>query len=433
MSATVVPPQDLEAEKNLLGAILVLPDFLAAVQAEVGLRPEDFYLDSHRLIFGAMLRLAGDGKPTDELLVSDLLGSDGDLEKVGGKHRVYEIAAKVPAAGNALHYAGLVRDKARWRRRLEAAQEAQKAAAGGDEDAFARALAGLSDDRERNRSFYDEERQRGLVLNLLEGKTKAEFFWPLGKLNDLQSGGMRRGQLIVLSGYTSEGKSHFAGQLLDRNRRHGRVCLYDNEMEPAEQAARRATRATGISYGKIINAGLDDQQRERLRTHLDGDAGWPIVDTAGWTVDEVALDIRRHRWDFVVVDILHNFPFENEREIAAAVARLKAAAKLARCCIVLVAHVNRGGITGGIRRRPVRSDLRWSGEIENLADAVCFVYREQDPETFEATEYGAIYFDKCRGGDTGGEAVHFDRDHLRFLAAEREERVPVEEEVVPQW
>lgn len=423
MNAAAVPPQDVEAEEHLLGAMLVIPDFIAAVQAEIGLRPDDFYLDRHRLIFSAMLRLANEGKPTDELLVSELLGrGDGsDLKDAGGKHYVYELAAKVPAAGNALHYAALVRDKARWRRRLGAAQEMQRAAQEGDEEAFTRWFAALGDDREHDRSLYDVDRQKDLVFDLMEGKAKAEFFWPLGKLNKLQSGGMRRGQLIVLSGYTNEGKSHFAGQLLDQNRKHGKVCLYDNEMDPAEQAARRATRATGVSYGAILDAKLEGSERTKVIDHLNGPAHWPIVDTAGWTVEEVALHIRQHRWDFVVIDILHNFPFENEREIAAAVARLKAAAKLANCCIVLVAHVNRGGITGGVRRRPVRSDLRWSGEIENLADAVCFVYRDQDPETYEPTEFGAIYLDKCRGGKLGGEAVRFDSAHLRFEVNEMEQ------------
>jgi replicative DNA helicase len=229
---------------------------------------------------------------------------------------------------------------------------------------------------------------------------------------------MRRGQLIVLSGYTNEGKSHFAAQLLDLNRKHGRVCLYDNEMDPAEQAARRATRLTGVPYGALLDGGLSRDESSRVAAYLGKDLHWPIVDTSGWTVEEVALHVRQYRWDFVVVDILHNFPFENEREIAAAVARLKAAARLAKCCIVLVAHVNRGGIQSGIRRRPVRSDLRWSGEIENLADAVCFVYREQDAETYEPTEDGVVFFDKCRGGKLGGQAVRFDSNRLCFEARE---------------
>lgn len=422
-NAAALPPLDIEAERNVLGGLLVLDHAIAAVGAEVGLRPQDFYYERHELIFAAMLRLAGEGKGTDEVLVAEALGrGDGEqLEKVGGRHYIGELAAMVPAAGNFLHYAAIVERKARWRRRLSAAQAIQEAAYAEDGELFARSQDLLSDDPTHDRAMYDGDRQKDLVFDLMEGKAKAEFFWPIAKLNTLQSGGMRRGQLIVLSGYTNEGKSHFAGQLLDQNRKHGRVCLYDNEMDPSEQAARRVTRGTGVSYGGLLDAKLDDRDQKKVMDFLNGPVHWPIVDTAGWTVEEVSLHIRQHRWDFVVIDILHNFPFENEREIAASVARLKAAAKLANCCIVLVAHVNRGGITAGSRRRPVRSDLRWSGEIENLADAVCFVYREQDPETLEPTEFGAIYLDKCRGGKLGGEAVHFDSHRLRFEVNEGEE------------
>ena len=422
-NAATVPPLDTDAERNLLGSLLVLDRSVEAVGAEIGLRPADFYYERHELIFESMLHLVGEGKGHDEILVAEELGrGNADrLEKVGGKTYLGELSGSVPALGNFLHHAAIVAEKARWRRRLQAGQAIQEAAYAEDGDLLSRSLDLLSDDPTHGKAMYDAEQQKDLVFDLIEGKEKAEFFWPLDKLNRLQSGGMRRGQLIVLSGYTNEGKSHFAGQLLDQNRKHGRVCLYDNEMEPAEQAARRVTRGTGVPYGDLLDAKLGAEDRARVLDFLNGPVHWPIVDTAGWTVEEVALHIRQHRWDFVVIDILHNFPFENEREIAAAVARLKAAAKLARCCIVLVAHVNRGGITGGSRRRPVRSDLRWSGEIENLADAVCFVYREQDQETLEPTEFGFIYLDKCRGGKLGSEAVRFDSGRLRFEVSEAEE------------
>ncbi|HET7588569.1 MAG TPA: DnaB-like helicase C-terminal domain-containing protein [Solirubrobacterales bacterium] len=415
MADAHTPPQNIEAEASVLGAMLVSEPVLPAVQAEVGLQPDDFYLDRHRLLFAAILKLAGDGKPVDELTVVDRLGED--LEKTGGRHYVSELAAKVPSAANGIHYAKIVRDNAQWRGRLTAGQEIQAAAIARDAEAFTRAHSLLADERAHNRALYDVERQNDLLFELMEGRSKAEFFWSFAKLNRLHKGGMRRGQLVVVSGYTNEGKSHFAAQLLDQNRKHGSVCLYDNEMDPEEQAARRANRIAGIPYGPLVNGELDAQQRSKLVRYMNDEGlHWPIVDTTGWSVEEVALDIRQQRHDFVVVDILHNFPFEDERQIAAAVARLKQAAKLADCVVVLTAHVNRSGASGlsGMRRRPMRSDLKWSGDIENLADVVCFVYRNQDPETFEPIDTGAIYFDKCRGGELGGVAVRFNKDRLRF-------------------
>lgn len=420
MNAEQVPPQEIRAEQELLGAALTIKSTIGAIQADVGLRPEDFYRRDHGRIWATMLDLLADGKPVDELVLGNELAKDPEaLAAVGGRDRLAELA--LPSnPGNAIHYAEIIRDKARWRRRIDAASAIREAADAEDTDKFASAQAMLTDDVSHDRAMYDAERQRELVYELIEGKAKAEFFWPLSKLNVLQSGGMRRGQLIVLSGYTNEGKSLFAAQLLDLNRRHGRVCLYDNEMDPVEQVARRASRLTGVPYGALLDGDLSPEETKRAMRFLNSEDAvhWPIVDTSGWTVEEAALHIRQYRWDFVVVDILHNFPFDDERQLSAAVARLKAAARLARCCIVLVAHVNRGGVERGKRRRPVRSDLRWSGDIENLADAVCFVYRQQDEETLEPTEDGVIYFDKCRGGKLGGQGVRFDSGRLRFLASD---------------
>lgn len=432
-----VQPHDVRAEEELLGACLTLDATFGAVQAEIGLRPESFYRSDHQEIFRAMLALASDGKPLTELTIGNALAKDAmTLEKAGGRERL-SILAMPSSPGHALHYAEIIREKARWRQRYDAAGLIREAATAQDGDGYARAQALLADDVTHENAMYDAERQRDLVFELTEGKAKAEFFWPLEKLNTLQSGGMRRGQLIVLSGVTNEGKSHFAAQLLDLNRKHGKVCLYDNEMEPAEQAARRATRMTGVPYGDILDGDLEPAQRTKVTDYLNSDLHWPIVDTSGWSVDEVCLHIRQYRWDFVVIDILHNFPFEKERELAASVARLKAAARLAKCCIVVVAHVNRAGSKDGRRRRPVRSDLKWSGEIENLSDAVCFVYREQDDDTLEPTDHGHIYFDKCRGGKLGAQAVYFNSNRLRFETAEGSDEnssgISVSRVGVPAW
>jgi replicative DNA helicase len=414
MADAQTPPQNIEVEESLLGAMLVSDAVPAAVKAEVGLRADDFYFDKHGLIFTAVTTLAGEGKPTDEIAVAEALGPE--LDKAGGRHYISELAAKVPSAGNWHHYATIIREKSVWRLRLAAGLQMQEAAYTGDGDAFARAHALLSQDNAHRNSHFDVERQNELLWEMMEGRSKAEFFWPFEKLNRLQKGGMRRGQLIVVSGYTNEGKSHFAGQLLDVNRKHGSVCLYDNEMDPEEQASRRANRITGVPDEKIADGTLSRDQRQKLLRYMNDDSlHWPIEDIAGWSVDEVALHIRMKRWDFVVIDILHNFPFDDERQIAAAVARLKQAARLANCVIILVAHVNRGGTKpDGFRRRPVRSDLKWSGEIENLADAVLFVYRKQDEITGEPADTGAIYFDKCRGGKLGGVATRFNAEHLSF-------------------
>lgn len=413
----MVQPHDIRAEEELLGAVLTTTTTLGAVQAEVALRPDHFYNRDHGAVYAAALALAERGEPTDEITVTAELRRRGRYEDVG-REKLERLT--LPASPhNALHYAEIVRQKARWRQRYAAGQLIQQASHAEDDEGFAEGQAILAEGLSHHNAVFSEEKQRDLVYSLLEGKSAAEFYWPVEKLNRLQSGGMRRGDLIVLSGYTNEGKSHFADQILDQNVKHDgvKVCLYDNEMDPTERAARRATRLAGVNYGRLLDGKLTPEEQTRLMKHLNADRSWPIVDMAGWSVEEVCHHIRQYRWDLVVVDILHNFPFADERELSASVARLKAAAKQAKCCVLLVAHVNRGGVERGKRRRPVRSDLRWSGDIENLADVVCFVYREQDPETYEALPEGFVYFDKCRRGKLGGEKVRFNGNRLRFEVA----------------
>src|SRR5918999_738543 len=118
-----VPPQNVEAEASVLGAMLVSEPAITRVVDEVKLKPEDFYLDRHRAIFGAVHELYTKSKPVDQLTVSELLTQQGDLDGAGGRHYVSELAARVPAPGNAKHYAEIVQENSLLRRLLTAGQE----------------------------------------------------------------------------------------------------------------------------------------------------------------------------------------------------------------------------------------------------------------------------------------------------------------------
>lgn len=412
-----VPPIDIQAEEQVLGASMTRDNVLGAIQAEVQLRPDDFYYERHGSIFAAMLRLVADGKPTDEITVVDALKQRGDLDAVGGRAYLSELATKVNG-WDVVHHAERLRLKARWRQRLHGARLMAQAALTENDAEFAQAQTVLTEGLTNETAIYDEDRQRDIIFELLEGQSKPEFFWPFDKLNRLQSGGMRRGQLIVLSGYTNFGKSHLASQVLDSNRKHGRVALYDNEMGVDEIAVRRMNRQAGIPYSAIMGGSPDERQRTAAMRFLNKQGmGWPIVKVAGWSVDEVCHHIRQFRWDLVVIDLLHNFPFSEERELADMVRRIKMTGKQANCTIVLCAHVSRKGADGGKKRPPILSDLRWSGEIENMADVVCFVHREQEDEApFDPLPESHVYFAKCKGGKIGAVKTRFDDRHLRFEA-----------------
>lgn len=422
MTATAVAPIepiDRAAEQQLLGALLSIGK-LGAVIAETRLAPEHFSRTVYADIYRAMLALRDRSVVLDLVTVADELQKRGKLEEVGGKAYLSEL--ELSATGrelNAISHARIVVDKAKWRQRLAAGQEIRDASIAEDPEKYATAAEKLAEGVETPDSFYGEDRQRDLIFDLMQGKSKAEFAWPFPKLNTLQSGGMRRGQLIIVSGHTGDGKSLLGGQILDVNHANGRrVRLYTNEMSVEEEAARRVTRQTGVPYSALMDGKLTDGQRRKVMDYLNSSSLWPMIDIAGWSGVETAHHIRAHRPDLAVIDILHNFAFNEEREIAAIVKTFKAAAKIANCCVIVVAHIGRGATEKGRRRQPRRSDLKWSGDIENLADAICFVYRMQDEETLEILNDGYVYFDKVRGGRIGSQKAHVNPFRLEWELSE---------------
>lgn len=424
------PPQDLDAEASVLGAMMVT-DVLAAVIAETHLEAGHFYRERHRIVFRAILALSEAGKPIEALTVRDELRVHGKLEEAGGSDAVSEYASTVPVPGNALHYARIVVEKAQWRHRLTTSHRLQVAAREQDAEAFAAAEGQIGQDFISAGSYVDEEAQQDTLAELAQGGARADFVTPFARLNNALDGGLRRGELVVLSAYTREGKSHLGDMTLDVNQKRGDgpYCCYSNEGSLRKRVARRAARQHGVPFGALMRGDLDQDGHKRLNEHLNYGTMWPYVGCHGWTPREVCYDIRRRRWGLVLVDHLHRFRFKDERELSNAVSLFSETAAIAECCIVLICHVNRGGIgPDGQRRRPVCSDLRWSGDIENIADIVWFLWRYQDPKTAEQLERGFTYLDKARDADAGhaSQPVMFNSRRLRFDLRELDpdERTP---------
>lgn len=429
-SGVSVPAQDLQAEENVLGALLVTSG-MTQVLGELQLAPGHFYREQHRLAFAAMVALHERDVPLDAITVRDELERTGKLEAAGGAAKLSGYASGVAVPGNVMHYGAIVLRKAEWRQRRIGAQLATAAVDEEDPERLAEAQELLQAEVVRDSALVDEEAQREVVWALLEGQAKAEFVWPFDRLNQASSGGMRRGQVNIIAGYTGDGKSQFADQVLDVNGKRWRVALYDNEMTVEERVARRTTRLLGTPHGKLVGGKLTEADKIDIMNRLGTMPAWPMVQVAGWTPDEVAHHIRLHRWDMAVIDILHNFKFHDERELSSAVATFKAAASQANCCIVLVAHIKRIN-DAGRRRPPNRHDLRWSGDIENLAHTICFVYRRQDTDVSppEILAEGDVYFDKCRGGVLASVPARFSERRLRWEPRDEEPPPPEEAALV---
>lgn len=416
-----IPPTALASEEDLLGCFLVAPSYLNLVLAELHLAPEHFYRDRHRALFEALVSLHDRGKAIDEILVCAELLARKKLEIAGGQHYVSELAGKVTNIANAPSHAELIIEKAEWRGRLAAGQMIQKAAYEQDNDLLSEAEELLTRDVSHAQADFDPDQLADVAYNLMESGGVESFPWPLGRLNDLTSGGIRRGELVVVSGHTSHGKSVFVDQLLDAVARRGKkVRLYMNEMDLDQRVSRALCRSTGVPYGKIVQGKTSPDEKRKLVAALNRGFPWGITLIPGWTAEEVSHHIRRRRWDLVVVDHLHEFDYEGEEDIRRMISLFARTAKMANCAVVVGAQLNERRVTTNVLPRPTISDLKGSSQIKQASDTICFVYREQDAETAEPLEDAAVFLGKGRNQQVGGLKARFNPRHLRFEAVDVE-------------
>lgn len=432
--AIALPPQTVESEGHLIGALLVRPS-VDAVVAETGLRAEHFYRQRHATIYSSILRLQERGEGIDAITVCDQLEREGKLEEVGGRAEVSDLASSVAVPGNALTYARRIVEDAQWRLHLQGGQLAVEAAHQRDPEKLTRAEELLGRNLVHANTDLDSAAQADIAFELMEGRETADFAYPFDRLNRATNGGMRRGQLIVISGYSSFGKSHFVDQILDGvHRGNQRAWLYLNEMTTEERVARKLNRMTGVPYSSLVAGKLEADQRTKVLERCNKGLGWGMTDVSSWSAEEVCHHIRRSRPDVAGVDLLNRFPWRDEREASRLVHLFDVTAKIANCALVLVCQLNERP-AGAARQNsravfpaPVYTDLKGTGDIKNCADHVVFVHRKQDTETGEPLEEGAIYLGKVRGGKRAGVKTVFNDRMLRFQLAPREDEAPPEQE-----
>jgi replicative DNA helicase len=261
-AATHVPPQNIEAEESVLGAMLVAQPALTRVIDEVKLNAEDFYLDKHRAIFGCARDLYAGSKPVDELSVTEALVQRGQIEEAGGKHYVSELAAKVPAAGNAKHYAEIVQQNSLLRRLLGAGQEIQGWVHGRDgeprelSERAERLLFEVahkeqaSDFRQLSEILHDEvDRLEKLSTGESEMTGTPSGFRDI----DAITGGFQPGNLIIVAARPAMGKSAIVANIAENVavKRGMPVAFFSLEMSEVELAQRFIACRARISGDKL--------------------------------------------------------------------------------------------------------------------------------------------------------------------------------------
>ncbi|HYI80030.1 MAG TPA: replicative DNA helicase [Thermoleophilaceae bacterium] len=420
----ITPPQNDEAEVAVLGTVLLANAALSGLLAVEGLRPDHFYRPRHRAIFTAMTGLADKGEPVDAVTLCAELERHRLLEEAGGNAYVHSLPTMVPSAGAVRDYARIVIADAGFRAQLDAGRALMQAAAVRDADGVAgaeSALAGGARVAGTLRKVSRLERQEA-VAALVESGGGRIWKTPFLRVNELFAGGFRPGQFTTLGGWPSHGKSALMVQMLEHFAEQGARCaLYSNEMESQEIDGRDVSRASGISYWRLVQGQVkDDEQGKFLKAIEALGTGYELIEAAGATADEIAYDIRRERWDVAVIDLLNGLPNSSEtKDIDHNVNTLAACSRQASCHIVGLQHLNQSRNVGhAYPPEPSVSDLRGSGSMWNLSNNVLFVYREEsETEPGLEGDESIIKVAKARGGLKGRADVVFEGRRMRFRAA----------------
>ncbi len=433
------PPHNIEAEQSVLGAILLTDTTLYGLVIEDGLKPEDFYRDKHRVVYEAMLALYEQSEPVDALTVTEHLRQSGRLEELGGPAFVHGLAGAVPAAGNVRHYAQIVKDNALLRRLMTASFEIQASVVNHDaapRDLVERAeramLEVAHDDRQKDfRAIQDVLHDELDKLHKLSVEGTAITGTPSGfKDLDELTGGFQPGNLIVLAARPSMGKSALVTNIaenvaVDHNRA---VALFSLEMSETELAQRFIASQTRIKGEELRKGRVAENKWPKILEASTKLAESPLYvdDSSDVSMLEIRAKARRLHGKvdgglgLIIVDYLQllraDHRIESRVEQVGQMSRgLKILARELNVPVIALSQLNRG-VEARNPKVPMLSDLRESGQIEQDADLVMFIYRDEyyDKESEREGE-ADIIIAKHRNGAVGDVVLTFRKEYPKFM------------------
>jgi replicative DNA helicase len=433
-TSTYVPPQNIEAEESVLGAMLVAEPTLTRVIDEVKLNGADFYLSRHGAIFECIHDLYAAAKPVDELSVSEALTQRNKIDEAGGKHYVSELAAKVPAAGNAKHYAEIVQQNSLLRRLLGAGQEIQgwvNERAGEPRELSERAEKLLfevahkeqaSDFRILGDILHDEvDRLEKLSTGEMEMTGTPAGFRDV----DAITGGFQPGNLIIVAARPAMGKSalvaNFAENVAVKSNQP--VAFFSLEMSEVELAQRFIACRARISGDKLRKGQVTERDWPKVLRASNELAEAPLWfdDSSDLGILDLRAKARRlHAQEqdrgglgLIILDYMQLMRSDDHRanrvEQVGQISRgLKILARELEVPVVAISQLSRAP-EQRTPPKPQLSDLRESGQIEQDADVVAFLYREdyyRDPDD-EPDGLADLIIAKHRNGPIGTRKLVF--------------------------
>lgn len=426
-----LPPQNIDAERSVLGGLLL--EHEAWDEVSDLLDEEQFYKPSHRKIYTAIKDLHRRDMPSDLVTVSNLLMEKGDLEGIGGAAYLAEMIDQTPSAANIISYAKIVHEKALLRKVISTSQDFISKAYEGD---FENMDSFMDTVEAKVFQLTESTAQGGLVdasslvkasleqLEALYGNQLSVTGVPSGfaELDELTSG-FQPGELIIIAARPSMGKTAFSLNIALHAalKEKKKVAYFSVEMGKESVMMRLLANAAKIRMGDLRTGRIDDQSWPRLINTAAAlsETGIFIDDTAGISPFEIRAKARRmkakHGLDIIMVDYLQLMGMKQrmesrEREVSEISKLLKSIAKELQIPVIALAQLNRG-VEGRSDRRPMLSDLRESGSIEQDADVIGMLYREDyyDRDNPEIKGIAEVIIAKQRNGPT-------DVVKLRWLA-----------------
>lgn len=435
-----LPPQNIEAEQSVLGSVLLDPDSL--VQAMEFITERDFYQRSHQIIFEAMMGLNDNNEAIDVITIANALEAKGQLEDIGGAPYLAELASVVPTAANISYYAKIVEDRAILRRLISTANDIARAGYEDSDD-----VGKLLNDSEQKILEVSEKKNRNGFVNISDILHQAieniddlyqnnEDITGLStgyKALDSMTSGLHEDELIILAARPGVGKTAFALNVAQNigTKTDETVAIFSLEMG-AEQLVNRMLCAEGtIDASNLRNGQLTEEEFQNLYVAMGSlsKANIYIDDTPGIRTAEIRAKCRRLKQErgdlgLIVIDYLQLIEGSGresrQQEVSEISRQLKRLAKELSVPVIALSQLSRG-IEQRQDKRPILSDLRESGSIEQDADIVAFLYREdyyrnEDEDEEEAADDNIveIILEKNRSGARGTAQLLFIKEYNKF-------------------
>lgn len=442
-----LPPQNLEAEQSILGGILINNDAINRV-LEI-LNPSDFYREAHRNIFETMIEINRKGEPVDLITLNNALKTSGSLDNVGGPAYIASLADGVPTAANITYYANIVREKAILRGLINVATDIVSKAyeeSGNIDDFLDKAeskIFEISEAKVRQSFFNIKDIVKDSFKTIEELYERKELvtgvatgFFDL----DHMTSGFQPSDLIIVAGRPSMGKTALClnialNSVREEKEKRKPVAIFSLEMSKEQLVTRMLCSEARVNASKLRGGFLAESDWPKLTRAAGVISEAPIYidDTPAITVLEMRAKARRLRAEhkglgMIIVDYLQLMrgregTERREQEISEISRSLKALAKELNVPVVALSQLSRAVEQRGGDKRPILSDLRESGSIEQDADVVLFVFREEVYKRDDEDVKGdaEIIIGKQRNGPIGTVNLSWLGEYTRFEnRAERE-------------